>query len=145
MFARKFEMNSMAHTLSADEVCEGHGSLTGWSTRTHADGWTISGVIAEDYFYWVNAFEASHPRYGRVWGDFEEEVYADSQEAFDAFYAEHTPEFWDYQDICPRGAVRQPRCPSFHAAHLVGCFFLRRKKEVVCCGSLEPKTYKAMR
>jgi hypothetical protein len=100
MFAKKFEkVGSMAFTLCPEEVCKDHGSLTGWSSRTHSDGWTISGAISEDYYYWVNAFEASHPRFGRVWGDFEDVVYADSEEAFEAFYASHTPQSWDYWDI----------------------------------------------
>jgi hypothetical protein len=34
-----------------------------------------------------------------VWGDFEKEVYADSEEAFADFYAKHEPHAWDYWDI----------------------------------------------
>ncbi len=90
---------SLARTLSAEEVCKDHGSLTGWSSCTHSDGWTIQGVIREDYYYWVNHFEAQHPVFGRVWGDFEHEVFADSQEGYDAFYASHGPQSWDYDDI----------------------------------------------
>jgi len=62
-------------------------------------GWTVTGEIHEDYFEWVNEFEAHHPDFGRVWGDFENEVYADSKEAFEHFYENHSPCEWDYWDI----------------------------------------------
>jgi hypothetical protein len=47
----------------------------------------------------VSDFEAFHPVFGRVWGNFEDVVYADSNEAYDAFFQAHTPNTWDYQDI----------------------------------------------
>ncbi len=99
MYEVRFADDSMAHTLDAEEVCENHGSLTGFSSRTHADGWTISGDIKEDWYYWVNTFEAHHPVFGRVWGDFEDVVFADSQQGYEAFCASHPPRTWDYQDI----------------------------------------------
>lgn len=68
-------------------------------SRTHPSGWTISGRIYDDYIIWVNKFEASHPQYGRVWGDFEHEVEADSEEGFKHFYENHPPNAWDYGDI----------------------------------------------
>lgn len=79
----------------------GHMALTlnPWEIGEHASGWVISGVIHEDYFEWVNEFEAVHPDFGRVWGDFEEVVYADSEEAFEHFYKNHPPNEWDYWDI----------------------------------------------
>ena len=81
MFEIKPFSDGMAHTLDVEEVCEDHGSQVGGPfTLTHADGWTICGCISEDYYYWVNGFDASHPVFGRVWGDFEDVVYADSQE-----------------------------------------------------------------
>lgn len=67
--------------------------------KTHTSGWTIKAQTQEDYYVWVNEFEAIHPVFGRVWGDFENEVFADSEEAFVDFYKNHTPEQWDYQDI----------------------------------------------
>lgn len=88
-----------AHTLSADEVCDNHDSQTGLSSRTHGDQWSISGVIKEDRFYWVNDFEASHPVFGRVWGNFEATVFADSKKAYLAFRAAHSPQAWYYEDI----------------------------------------------
>ncbi len=65
----------------------------------NASGWTIDGAIIEDYYEWVNEFEATHPDFGRVWGDYEDVVYADSKEAFDDFYQKHPPDQWDYWDI----------------------------------------------
>jgi hypothetical protein len=99
MIEKRFDVNGMAYTLSPEEVCENHGFRTGMSQRTHADGWTVSGYITEDYYYWVNDFSATHPEFGKVWGDFEDVVYADSEEAFQDFFEKHTPESWDYEDI----------------------------------------------
>lgn len=47
----------------------------------------------------VNYFEAKHPTYGRVWGDFEDKVSADSEEGYQHFWVHHEPEAWDYWDI----------------------------------------------
>lgn len=66
---------------------------------THEDGWTVTGDVVEDYYEWVNEFEAIHPVFGRVWGDFEHEVYADSEEGFAHFFEHHPPNEWDYGDI----------------------------------------------
>jgi hypothetical protein len=65
----------------------------------HDDGWTITGKVHEDYYEWVNEFDAQHKELGHVWGDFEDEVFADSEEAFASFYAKHGPAAWDYLDI----------------------------------------------
>ncbi len=62
-------------------------------------GWTIAGEVHEDYYEWVNSFEATHPDFGRVWGDYEDEVHADSEAAFEHFYKNHPPQPWDYWDI----------------------------------------------
>lgn len=104
MFQKQFDLNkeeygSPARTLEPVEVLENHKDETGQYSRTHPDKWTISGVIVEDYFYWVNDFEASHPIYGRVWGNFEDIVYADSEEGFQNFVANHPAYEWDYEDI----------------------------------------------
>lgn len=87
-----------ALTLASEEVSDQNVS-SGVHERTHDDGWTIKGQVHEDYYVWVNEFEAHHPVYGRVWGDFESEVYADSEEGFVDFYMKHTPDAWDYADI----------------------------------------------
>ena len=67
--------------------------------KTHKTGWTIKANVKTDYYSWVNEFEASHPVLGRVWGDFEESVYADSEGAFNDFYKNYPPDKWDYGDI----------------------------------------------
>lgn len=93
------DFNHQAITLDPEKVLENHSNETGVFQRLHSDGWTIKGEIREDYYFWVNEFEASHPVYGRVWGNFEETVYADSEEGFVAFTDAHEPYVWDYYDI----------------------------------------------
>lgn len=97
-FGIDFHSEAGALTLDSNEVCD-DDSETGYHTKLHEDGWTISGQLHEDYFVWVNTFEAHHPTYGCVWGDFEDEVYADTEEGFAHFYANHAPHAWDYGDI----------------------------------------------
>lgn len=99
MFELYFKEDGMAHTLRAEDVCEDHDSQVGHCTRTHATGWTISGVVKEDWYYWVNDFEAHHPDFGRVWGNFEEAVFADTESGYEAFCAAHPKHVWDYADI----------------------------------------------
>jgi hypothetical protein len=95
---KKF-FSAAAYTLNPEEVLENHNRETGTFVRVHPDGWIISGRIVEDYYYWVNDFEAIHPVYGRVWGNFEEEVYVDTEEGFQDFMNKHEPHAWDYYDI----------------------------------------------
>ena len=97
-FGIDFNSKGGALTLESSEVTEGDEE-SGYHERTHADGWTIKGQIHEDYYVWVNSFEAKHPKLGRVWGNFENIVHADSEEAFRDFYNNHTPHAWDYGDI----------------------------------------------
>lgn len=68
-------------------------------SKTHADGWTISGKIREDWFIWVQEFRAEHPVYGKVFGDFEKTIYSDTQEGYDDFLKNHPPSEWDAGDI----------------------------------------------
>jgi len=86
-YEKDFDENHEAYTLSPDDI------------GMHDDGWIVTGAVIEDYYEWVNSFEAVHPVYGRVWGDFEDEVYADSEEGFAHFFENHTPYKWDYWDI----------------------------------------------
>lgn len=65
----------------------------------HPSGWVVSGKIKEDWFEWVNEFDAVHPALGRVWGDFESEVFFTSIEAYEDFRKYFNPEDWDYWDI----------------------------------------------
>lgn len=62
-------------------------------------GWFIRGDVMEDYYIWVNRFEAMHPVYGVVHGDFEEKIVATSEEAYNHFIKHHKPDVWDYHDI----------------------------------------------
>ena len=103
-FSHKFEYKDPrrnALTLSPEEVSElGDDVPIGIKlTRIHDSGWKISGYVQEDWFRWVNSFEAVHPTYGKVHGNFEKEVYADSIEGFNHFYENHTPNAWDYWEI----------------------------------------------
>jgi len=43
-------------------------------SRTHKNGWTISGQIVEDWVSWVPFITASHKIYGIIYGDFSEEI-----------------------------------------------------------------------
>lgn len=97
-FGVDFDSPGGALTLDVSSVSELRVE-DGTHSRTHADGWTVSGEVHEDYFTWVNEFEASHPVHGFVWGDFESLVFATSEEAFQHFHANHPPSAWDYGDI----------------------------------------------
>lgn len=98
-FGKDFFSEGGALTLHTSEITsEDYPQHGTFRTRTHEDGWTIKGVVKSDYYSWVNEFRASHPQLGRVWGNFEEEVFADSEEAFQDFYKHHTPKAWDYDD-----------------------------------------------
>jgi hypothetical protein len=76
-----------AHTLDPEDL------------GPNESGWTISGDICEDYYTWVNDFEATHEKLGEVWGDFEDVVYATTKAALDHFLGHHPPSQWDYWDI----------------------------------------------
>ncbi len=93
-----FSSEGGALTLSQEEVSESY-VIEGVHTRVHADGWVITGLVNEDYYTWVNTFTAYHPNLGFVCGDFESEVIASSEAAFNDFYTKHTPQAWDYGDI----------------------------------------------
>lgn len=58
-------------------------------------GWTISGSDDSGSGEWVECFEASHPGYGQVWGNFGNLVFADSEKAFKHFLKNHPPEEWE--------------------------------------------------
>jgi len=88
-FGLDFHSEGGALTLDPSQVMD----------SPHQSGWSIDGEIHEDYYEWVNFFKATHPTYGVVEGDFESEVVADSEEAFQHFYRNHPPVAWDYGDI----------------------------------------------
>jgi hypothetical protein len=102
MVTKKFNVDFFSEdgalTLPLSAVSKSD-QIAGVHSRTHDSGWTITGEVHEDYYVWVNDFEALHPRFGTVKGNFEEEVVADSEEAFTDFWKNHEPEAWDYLDI----------------------------------------------
>jgi hypothetical protein len=63
------------------------------------NGWLLLGDVKEDYFEWINEFEAFNPKFGRVWGNFELTVYADSEEGYQDFVKYFPPNSWGYGDI----------------------------------------------
>lgn len=68
-------------------------------SRTHDSGnWTISGIIHENYWLWVEDFEATHPKYGNIIGNFEKELIVDSIPAITHFLEHHPYKTWDYYD-----------------------------------------------
>lgn len=94
------DFNSVGGALTLDRCEVGTKPYEGGiHTRTHRDGWNITGEIHEDYYYWVNDFRAIHPTLGIVEGNFEDKVFATSKEAFNDFWAKHEPTAWDYGDI----------------------------------------------
>ena len=97
-YGKDFDSPGGALTLSVAEVSE-ENVESGVHERTHESGWTIRGEVHEDYYTWVNTFYARHPVYGTLFGDFEEVVMANSEEAFNHFWDHHQPEAWDYGDI----------------------------------------------
>lgn len=68
-------------------------------TKTHDNWWTITARIHEDYYERVNEFVAIHPKFWKVWWDFEDKVYAEKKKWFIDFYKNFPPEAWDYWDI----------------------------------------------
>jgi hypothetical protein len=96
-----------ACTLDSNEVKDDETNIdyTKIYTKTHSSGWTISGRIHDDYFQWVNEFYATHPIYGTISGDFESKIYilpnidVNSENLFNDFWENHTPNIWDYMDI----------------------------------------------
>lgn len=99
-FGIDFNSDGGALTLNPSEVSEnGYTKDKDIQKKTHTDGWTIQGEVHEDYYEWVNDFKATHPIYGKVWGNFEDEVFADSEEGYNHFYTNHEPQAWDYMDI----------------------------------------------
>lgn len=89
MFSKKFDSDTWGEAFTLPAECIGENS----------SGWTISGFVHEDYYTWVNEFSATHAEFGRVWGDFEKEVFADSEEGYKNFVRAHPPESWSYLDI----------------------------------------------
>lgn len=97
-FGKDFFSEGGALTLEPEEVTAS-GAKSGVHTLSHESGWVVTGAITEDYYVWVNGFVAYHKHFGFIAGDFEEEVFASSKEAFQDFWKHHEPQAWDYADI----------------------------------------------
>ena len=71
-------------------------------SRTHKNGWTISGKIVEDWVSWVPFITAFHKSHGIIYGDFSEEIIVVSDnpdEALFHFLDNNTPLVWNSYDI----------------------------------------------
>ena len=97
-FGVDFTSSGGALTLEVSEVSD-LSPESGTHTKTHSDGWSITGEVYEDYYTWVNDFTAIHPDLGKVQGNFEGTVSADTEEGFRDFFSKHPPQAWDYRDI----------------------------------------------
>ena len=82
---------------------QGHDAYTlPAETGLFEDGWTINAEIQEDYYKWINDFEAVKSDGDKLYtvkGNFENEVICSSLEALEDFLNNHMPEEWDYWDI----------------------------------------------
>jgi len=78
--------------------CRGAYTLDPSSVSEIRDGWKLKGEVQQDYYSWINYFEAKK---GLNWvkGDFEKEVTCSSLKAFDDFLSNFEVESWDYADI----------------------------------------------
>lgn len=65
-------------------------------------GWNVMGSITEDYYTWVNYFEAENIIH-RDWiicGNFEDGyIMGSCKEALEDFLTHYIPSIWDYGDI----------------------------------------------
>lgn len=61
--------------------------------------WIVRGGVITDHWSWINDFEAFHPDYGLVVGDFEEDIMYSSEKALAHFLKYHCFTEWDYRDI----------------------------------------------
>jgi len=95
----EYAPEGLSYRLEPDIVMPGHQYETGMYCTRHDDGWMVKGIIHEDAYYWVESFVAYHPKFGFVFGDFNDAVYASSEEAYKDFVAHHSPNTWDAGDI----------------------------------------------
>lgn len=82
-----YDSGDMAYTLDPEDI------------GTDSNGWKVKGKIYEDYYEWVNEFEATKGKSSFVKGDFENFIECSSLEDLDEFLSLHMPETWDYRDI----------------------------------------------
>ena len=66
----------------------------------HPIGDSLLKLVANDsQLCLVAEYKAIHQTFGKVWGNFEDKVFADSEEGYNHFIENHPPERWDYWDI----------------------------------------------
>ena len=97
MVSKIFDTEGLALTL-CNHLVKRASNLEDTSIL-HESGWEISAFIVEDYYEWINEFYAYHEDFGYVYGDFENVVYASSNDALDNFINLYPPEKWDYDEI----------------------------------------------
>lgn len=90
---------AIKQVVSVDFACAPARTLNPAHLGENSSGWTITGEICEDYYTWVNDFEATHPTLGWVRGNYEDVVEAKSKKAYAHFIEHHPPDEWDYWDI----------------------------------------------
>jgi hypothetical protein len=97
-FLKRFELGKeweygTSPAITLNPMCLSDRFQTGWTLR--AD------INDESGFSWINEFEATHPEYGKVYGDLEKSLYYNSEEGLKNFVKTYKVciEFWDYKDI----------------------------------------------
>lgn len=96
----ELEYSHQARTLDPEYVSEDPSNNENIiCTKLNESGWEITGKICEDYYHWVNDFEAKHEKYGWIKGNFEDIVTASSKKAYEHFIKNHPYREWDYWDI----------------------------------------------
>jgi hypothetical protein len=88
-------MKKITYTPSGSEAITLPADIVG----NNKSGWTVIAHIIIDYYEWINYFEAFHPKYGIVYGDFESDVYYSSEDTLEHFLKNHPIENCDYWDI----------------------------------------------
>lgn len=94
--------NKLHNTRTLNVLCVQDSEIpkTGFYIKYHEHtSWTIIGNCIEDWFYWIDDFEAHHPTHGIIFGSFNKNVYAESKECFENFVSSHHYEEWDAGDI----------------------------------------------
>lgn len=99
-FAFIAPQNGLVHTLRQECVTDiEYPDTSICHQKTHDSGWTISALLNDgDGYYYISEFEATHPVYGSVKGDFDILVIATSELGFNNFIENHPYDEWDYQD-----------------------------------------------
>ena len=71
-------------------------------TKTHENGWKISGVIKEDFVHYINIISAYHPKFGYIFGNFSEEIHVISfnpKISIEHFLDNNPPLIWNSWNI----------------------------------------------